>query len=253
MTSSKPTTRLRVVSPGYMQHMRQIIDEEFHKVYKYSERSAEKLHIEATIPRSAVRQMHRNNVSAENPDEHYRRVLAIPLVDRFITEMTFRLNPFNKTVSKLLLLVPSIICDPEYNDLDIEGLIEQYSDDLPNLDVIDLELKLWKRKWSEVEKSDRPASLAKAIKCCDKLKFPNIFTLIKIGCTLPVTSAECERSFSAMRKLRTWLRSTMKSDRLSSLAIMNIHRHVKVDYKEAAKLFFTLYFRKIQESSLIFG
>ena len=41
-----------------------------------------------------------------------------------------------------------------------------------------------------------------------------------------------------MRRLRTWLRATMKSDRLSSLAIMNIHRNVEVDYKEAAKLFF---------------
>ena len=60
--------------------------------------------------------------------------------------MTFRFNSFTKTASKLLLLVPSIICDPEYNDLDIEGLMEQYSDDLPNPDVIDLELKLWKRK-----------------------------------------------------------------------------------------------------------
>ena len=132
-------------------------------------------------------------------------------------------------------------------------MIEQYSDDLPNPDVIDLELKLWKRKWSEVEKSDRPASLAKATKNCDKLKFPNIFTLIKIGCTLPVTSAECERSFSAMRRLRAWLRCTMKSDRLSSLAIMKMHRNVKVDYKEATKLFFTLYPKKIQESSLIYG
>ena len=55
-----------------------------------------------------------------------------------------------------------------------------------------------------------------------------------------------------MRRLRT-LRSIMKSDRLSSLAIMNIHRNVEVDYKEAAKLFFTLCPRKIQESSLIFG
>ena len=97
------------------------------------------------------------------------------------------------------MFVPSIICDPEYNDLDVEELIEQYSDDLPNPDVIDLELKLWKRKWSEVEKEDRPVSLAKAIKHWDKLKFPNVFTLIKIGCTLPVTSAECERIFSAMK------------------------------------------------------
>ena len=233
-----------------MQHIRQFTDEEFHKIYKQSERLAEKLHIEPTIPRSTVRQMHRNNVPAENPGEDYRRALAITLVDRFIAEMTFRFNSFNKTASKLLLLV---IYDPEYNNLDIEELIEQYSDDLPNPDVIDLELKLWKIKWSEVEKSDRPASLAKAIKCCDKLKLPNIFTLIKIGCTLPVISAECERSFSAMRRLRTWLRSTMKSDRLSSLAIMNIHKNVEVDYKEAVKLFFTLSPRKIQESSLIFG
>ena len=134
-----------------MQHMRQIIGEEFYKVYKQSERFSEKFHIETTIPRSAVRQMHRNNVPAENPEEYYRRALAIPLVDQFIAEMTFRFNSFNKTAFKLLLLVPSIICDPEYNDWDIEGLIEQYSDDLPNPDVIDLELKLWKRKWSEVE------------------------------------------------------------------------------------------------------
>ena len=63
---------------------------------------------------------------------------------------------------------------------------------MPNPNVIDLELKLWKRKWSDVEKEDRPTSIAKAIKHCDKLKFPNFFTLIKIGRTLPVTSAECE-------------------------------------------------------------
>ena len=108
------------------------------------------------------------------------------------------------------------------------------------------------RKWSEVEISDRPANLRKAIGNYDKSKFQNIFPLIKIGCTLPVTSAECERSFSAMRRLRKWLRSTMKSDCVSSLAIMNIHRNVKVDYKDAAKLFFALYPRKIQEYSLIF-
>ena len=136
-----------------MQYIRQFIDEEFHKIYKESERLAEKLHIEPTIPRSAVRQMHRKNVPAENPEEYYRRALATALVNRFIAEMTFRFNSFNKTASKLQLLVPSLICDPEYNNLDIEELIEQYSDDLPNPDVIDLELKLWKRKWSEVEKS----------------------------------------------------------------------------------------------------
>ena len=124
----------------------------FHKIYKQTERLAEKLHVELTLPRSVVGQMQRNNVPAENPEECYRRALTIPLVDWFIAEMNFRFNSFNKTASKLLLLVSSITCDPEYNDLVIEELIEKYSDDLLNPDVIDLELKLWKRKWSEVEK-----------------------------------------------------------------------------------------------------
>ena len=113
--------------------------------------------------------MHHNNVSAESPVEYYRRAVAIPIVDQFIAEMTFIFNSFNKTASKLLLLVPSIIWDQEYNNLDIEGSVEQNSDVLPNPDVIDLEPKLWKKKWSEVKKEDCSASLAKTIKHCDKV------------------------------------------------------------------------------------
>ena len=33
-------------------------------------------------------------------------------------------------------------------------------------------------------------------------KFLNFSTLLKIGCTLPLTSAECERSFSVITRLK---------------------------------------------------
>ena len=42
---------------------------------------------------------------------------------------------------------------------------------------------------------------------------------------LPITTATTERSFSALRRLKTYLRSTMKEDRLSGLALMDIHKH----------------------------
>ena len=71
-----------------------------------------------------------------------------------------------------------------------------YESDLPNPHAVDQELMLWKRKWSVVDSEDRPNTLAKAIKICDKIQYPNLFELLKIGCTLPVTSSECERSFS---------------------------------------------------------
>ena len=54
--------------------------------------------------------------------------------------------------------------------------------------------------------------------------------LLNIACTLPVTSCECERSFSAMRRLRTWLRSSMTMNRMESIAIMNIHNYWRADH-----------------------
>ena len=54
---------------------------------------------------------------------------------------------------------------------------------------------MWLRMWREIPAEKRPTTLASAIKQCDKERFPNFFTLLKIACTLPVTSCECERSF----------------------------------------------------------
>jgi hypothetical protein len=42
--------------------------------------------------------------------------------------------------------------------------------------------------------------------------------------TIPVFTAASERSFSAMRRIKTYLRSTMKNERLSSISILHIHR-----------------------------
>ena len=59
---------------------------------------------------------------------------------------------------------------------------------------------------------------------CDKDDFPNISILLAIACTLPVTTCETERSNSQLKLLKTYLRSTMTEERLSSLAMIKIHR-----------------------------
>ena len=51
---------------------------------------------------------------------------------------------------------------------------------------------------------------------------PELFKLMKIFAVIPATSCSAERSFSALRRLKTYLRNTMDQDRLSSLAIMAI-------------------------------
>ncbi len=55
------------------------------------------------------------------------------------------------------------------------------------------------------------------MKTCTALKHLRILTI-------PVESVSCERSFSALRCLKLWTRSSMTEERLSGLAMLLIHR-----------------------------
>lgn len=56
--------------------------------------------------------------------------------------------------------------------------------------------------------------------------FPELIKLMKLVLTIPVSTCTCERSFSALRRLKTYLRSTLCSLRLNNLAVMHIHKDI---------------------------
>ena len=51
---------------------------------------------------------------------------------------------------------------------------------------------------------------------------PELAKVIKIFTVIPATSCSAERSFSSLRRLKTYLRNTCGQDRLSSLALLHI-------------------------------
>ena len=55
-----------------------------------------------------------------------------------------------------------------------------------------------------------------------KSAFDCLYRLLLIAVTLPVTSASCERSFSKMKIVKTFLRNSMTSERLSNIALLSI-------------------------------
>ena len=81
-----------------------------------------------------------------------------------------------------------------------------------------------------------PSSAAQALEECNPEFFPNVNKLLRILCTLPITSAECERSLSTLRRLKTYLRATMTSER-DGLALMNIHYGRQIDISATIDLF----------------
>ncbi len=86
----------------------------------------------------------------------------------------------------------------------------------------------------------RPATLYTALHACDK-----DFSLIFIGCTIPVTACENERANSVLKNLKTYLRNTMGQERLSSLALMHIHYNIKIDLDDVVDVFKLKYNRRI--------
>ena len=57
-------------------------------------------------------------------------------------------------------------------------------------------------------------------------EYSDVEKLVRLLLTSPASSAEAERSFSTLRRLKTWLRSTMTQLRLNSVAVCHVHQEV---------------------------
>ena len=57
-----------------------------------------------------------------------------------------------------------------------------------------------------------------------KQLFCEVEKVLRLLLVLPVSSCEAERSFSALRRLNTYLRSTMTQKRLNSVAVLHVHQ-----------------------------
>jgi len=105
--------------------------------------------------------------------------------------------------------------------------------------------------WLERTEAERPKTALGALKACERVQFPNIFTILHILVVFPVTSSEAERSFSCIKRLKTRLRSTMGEERLNGLAIMLIHRDVDVSVTQVVRAFAAAHSRKMRLSFVL--
>ena len=69
--------------------------------------------------------------------------------------------------------------------------------------------------------------------------FPNCCVALRIYCTLPVTVAEAERSFSVLKKIKSYLRSIMCQMRLTSLGTLAVASELakQLDFNEIIEKF----------------
>ena len=87
----------------------------------------------------------------------------------------------------------------------------------------------------EAYETDKPWTSIKIMEFAKKMDmFPNVMVAYRILLTVPVTVASAERSFSKLKLLKSYLRTSMTQDRLNGLAILSIERTMlgSVDYEK---------------------
>ena len=89
-----------------------------------------------------------------------------------------------------------------------------------------------------INKTKGPTTLCTTLYSVNPVLYPSIDTILIKLCvllTMPVASATAEMLFSVLRRLKAYVRSTMKNDRLYFLGLMHIHRDFEVEVFVSAK------------------
>jgi hypothetical protein len=69
--------------------------------------------------------------------------------------------------------------------------------------------------------------------------FPQVESLVRLLLVNPASSATAERSFSSLRRLKNYMRSTCGQQRLNNIALCHVHKYIMdaVDVNELMKEF----------------
>ena len=141
-------------------------------------------------------------------------------LDKLLKELKMR---FSGKGQETLSNLATVIFENEVKDEAFEDVSKFYGLDI---DLLKADHKLFKHYKAKIERNYMTAA-----KMFEKLTendliqlMPELSKALKIFAILPVSSCEAERSFSLLRRLKTYLRNTMGQERLSSLTLIHIER-----------------------------
>ena len=270
-----------------LEKIRNEVDEFHHDCFVYAKELSIKLGLEKKMPRTCQRQRFRQNAvgtsnlsQEESAEEYFRINVTIPFLDQVVASMKARFEGGQSLVVKGTMLIPScVITNPDWRS-QIQPCVDMYIDDLPSKRTLNAELDLWEQKWTKdweerwkkLQQQHIQATGEQLVATPSKLKklkqkgvpsnisttliettpefSPNIFSLLTTLAVLPVTSCEAERCISCLRRLKTYLRSSMGQDRLTGLALLHIH-DIPIDIDQVIEEFALLHPRRMKLTNIL--
>ncbi|XP_045478380.1 uncharacterized protein LOC123683377 [Harmonia axyridis] len=209
-------------------------EEEFATIFNASETMAELLSTSIKAPRRTGRQTLRCNLETDNPQSYFKISLFLPFLDHFLSELNSRFLKHQDVLKSFECLLPTSTSNAEVTRTQEESfkkLLNFYHEDIQIGDIAAIgELHMWYERVKDFKISSRKA--INFYTACHQDVFPTINALLKILTTLPVSTSTSERSFSYLRRLKTYLRNTTGQQRLNGLAMLNTHRELDINAAE---------------------
>jgi len=208
-------------------------DEEWDNHYKYITESASFFGIDVTPRRPRrMRQVPRRLQEgillestgyreATTTSTEFKVAVYFPILDSMINEIHKRFDHKNVALMKAVHS-----CNPSSSSfLEIENILplaEAYN--FFDKTLLGMECTLASRTLADKELETINDVLLEIAPL--KSAFPNLVKLLQLALTIVVSTAECERSFSALKRIKSYLRSTMSEERLINLATLSIERRL---------------------------
>lgn len=213
-------------------------DAEFNQFYEKSVSESENLTDPPALPRKRrlprkYDEKRSQHVFTEPIDMH--RVTYFNVLDVIVTELEKRMSKASLNIPlKIENLLLNCLNLEQHDSEELSSVCSFFGDDisetqlqqqlcmLPNM----IEVVKKEEKFKTLKKVTKLSTLCEIFAEKEKYSalFPDIVKLLQILLTIPVSTASAERSFSALRRLKTYLRSTMAQERLNSVIVLNCHK-----------------------------
>ena len=214
------------------QHLRDVST--FQKLLNKCCKTATRLGLEITAPRSRKPPARYTGPATAyqtaSAEEHYRALYYF-ILDNASQQLRERFDSTAPGLSRYLKLEGMLL-----GGLVDSAVVKQY----PKLQETDLVIQLAMFRNQYAFTTVEQARVHMRGMCSEVCTlFTSVEQLIRLLLVCPASSCSAERSFSALRRLKTWLRNTMTQKRLNSVVVCNVHQeHIDgVDLSAVAKEF----------------